>query len=69
MFESKVLVGEFLAVYRLATRTVAPGEVTALAHELRDDAVEGAALKAETLLARAERTKVFCCNSGSGSIN
>ncbi len=38
------LVGELGAVDALAARAVAVGEVTALAHELRDDSVEAAAL-------------------------
>ena len=38
---------------------VATGEVTALEHELRDDAVEGGLSVAETLLASAESTEVL----------
>ena len=38
---------------------VATGEVTALEHELGDDAVEGRALVAEALLAGAESTEVL----------
>lgn len=38
---------------------VATGEVTALKHELGDDAVEGRALVAEALLASAESTEVL----------
>ena len=40
-FEAFVL--EFIAIYGLAARAVVVGEITALAHELRDDAVEPAA--------------------------
>ena len=40
VFQFEVLVSEFLAVDRLAASTVAARKVTALAHELRDDAVE-----------------------------
>ena len=38
---------------------VAPGKVTALQHELRDDAVELGVLVAEALLASAEGTEVL----------
>ena len=38
---------------------VATGEVTALKHEVRDDAVERGALVAEALLAGAESTEVL----------
>ena len=38
---------------------VAAGEVTALEHELRDDAVEARAGVAEALLAGAESAEVF----------
>lgn len=55
----EVLVGELLAVDGLAARAVVVGEVTALAHELRDDAVERGALEAKALLASAKRTEVL----------
>lgn len=45
----EVLISELLAVDGLATGAVAAGEVTALNHELGDDAVEGAALEVEGL--------------------
>ena len=55
----EVLVGELLAVDGLATGAVAAGEVTALEHELGDDAVESGALVAEALLAGAESSEVL----------
>ena len=62
----ELLVGELVAVDGLASGPVAPGEVAALAHELRDDAVEGGALVVErlpglphALLARAQRAEVL----------
>lgn len=59
MLELEVLVSELLAVDGLAAGTVAAGKVTTLAHEVGDDAVEGAALVAEALLAGAQSTEVF----------
>ena len=66
VLELEVLVVELLAVDGLAARAVAPGEVAALQHELRDDAVElgplvvqGLARLAHALLTRAERTEVL----------
>lgn len=41
MLEGEVLVSKLLAVYALATRAVALSEVSALAHEVGDDTVEG----------------------------
>ena len=64
MLQLEVLVGELLAVDGLATGAVATGEVTALEHELGDDAVEGRALVAEALLAGAEGAEV---GSGLGN--
>lgn len=65
VLDLEVLVRELLAVDRLAARAVAGREVAALAHELRDDAVEGRALEVQrlaglsgALLARAERAEV-----------
>ena len=59
VLQLEVLVGELSTVDGLATGAVVGSEVTALAHELRDDTVEGRALVAEALLARAERTEVL----------
>ena len=66
VLEGEVLVGELLAVDGLAAGTVAAGEVATLAHELRDDAVEGGALEverlarlADALLAGAEAAEVL----------
>jgi hypothetical protein len=67
MLESKVLVFELGAVDALPACSIASSEITALDHELLDDAVEGAALVAEelaglafTLLAGAEGAEVVC---------
>lgn len=43
----------------IGVTNVATGEVTTLEHELRDDAVEGRALVAKTLLTGAESTEVL----------
>ena len=66
VLELEVLVRELGAVDALAARAVAGREVAALQHELRDDAVEGAALEvqrlaglADALLARAQRAEVL----------
>jgi len=55
----KVLIRELLAVDRLAAGAIATSEVTALQHELRNDAMEGRALVAEALLASAESAEVL----------
>ena len=49
VLEGEVLIRELLSVDGLATSAVAAGEVTALAHELCDDAVESATLEVERL--------------------
>lgn len=59
VLEGEVLVLELGAVDRLAAGAVVVGEVTALAHEVRDDTVEGGRLVAESLLAGAQRTEVL----------
>ncbi len=59
MLQLKVLVLELSAVDRLAAGAVVVGEVAALAHEVPDDAVEGAVLEAEPLLHRAQGTEIL----------
>ena len=60
VLELEVLIREFGAVDGLSAGAVVVGEVSALAHEVGDDAVEGGALEAEALLAGAERAEVLC---------
>ena len=57
---------KLLAIDRLAASPVAPGEVSALEHELRDDAVETGALVTLTLGELAELTEVL---GGLGNIS
>ena len=59
MFEDKVLVVKLAAVDGLAAGPVVVGEVTSLAHELGDDAVEAAPLEAEALFMRAQAAEVL----------
>ena len=59
MLENEVLVVECAAVDALASGAVALGEVAALAHELRNDAVKRAAFVAEALLVSAQLAKVL----------
>ena len=60
MLELEVLVLELLSVDGLSTGAVAPSEITALDHEVLDDAVEGRALVSKALLAGRESTEVLC---------
>lgn len=64
--ELEVLISKLLAVDGLATSAVAPGEVTALQHKLRNDTMESRALVmkrlsrlAHTLLTSTESTEVL----------
>ena len=66
VLQCEVLVGEALAVDGLAARAVSGGEVSALDHEVGDDAVEDGALVPQrlvlltnALLARAESAEVL----------
>jgi hypothetical protein len=66
MAQAEVLIRKLLAVDGLAAGAVAAGEVATLKHELRDDAVEDAALEvqrlatlAHALLTRAEGAEVL----------
>merc|ERR1712216_769283 len=59
VLELEVLILKLGAVDRLAASAVVVREVTALAHEVRNDTVEAGALETEALLAGAERAEVF----------
>jgi len=59
VLQGEVLVGELGAVDGLASSAVVVGEVTTLAHEVRDNPVEGRSLESKSLLVRAESPKVL----------
>lgn len=59
MLPLEVLIPKFLAINTLPTCSISPREITALEHELRNDAMEFAAFIAEALLACAESTEVL----------
>ena len=57
----QVLVFKLVAVDGLATCAVVVGEVTTLAHEVGNDAVEARAFETKALFASAERAEVLAC--------
>ena len=59
MFQFKVFIGKLLSVDALASSSIMVREITSLAHEIRNHAVEGATLETKTLLTRAEGSEVF----------
>lgn len=61
MLESKVLISKLLPVNRLATGSIVTGKVTALTHELGNDAVENGAFETEALFSSAKSAEVFGC--------
>lgn len=58
MFQEEVFVGESPTVNGLAASAVMIGEVTALGHEVGDDAVEGRSFIAKTFFMGAECAEV-----------
>lgn len=60
MLQLEVFVLELGAVDALAAGAVMVGEIAALAHEVRDNPVEGRSLIAEPLLSGAQGTEVLC---------
>lgn len=59
MLQGEVLILEFIAVDGLSTSAVVVGEITALAHEVWNHAVECGVFVAKTFLAGAQSTEVF----------
>lgn len=53
MLQDKVFIIKLPAIDGLSAGAVVVGEISSLAHELRDDAVEAAALEAKAFLMRA----------------
>lgn len=59
VFENEVFIIELLSINGLAPCAVVVCEITALAHELGDDAVEAASLEAKTLFVGAQATEIL----------
>lgn len=59
MLQSEVLILEFIAVDGFSTSAVVIGEITTLAHEVWNHAVECGVFVAKTFLAGAKGTEVF----------
>lgn len=66
MLEDEVLIIKLLAIDGFAAGAVVVGEVSGLAHELGDDAVEAAALEAKSFLVGAEAAEILCALGGRG---
>lgn len=60
VFENEVFIIKFLPIDGFASGAVMVGEVTSLAHELGDDAVEAAPFEAEAFLVGAEAAEILC---------
>lgn len=61
MLQSEVLVFELVSIDGFSAGTVVVGEVTALTHEVRNDAMECRALVSIALFAGAQSTEVLAC--------
>lgn len=61
VFEDEVFIIELLSIDGLAPRAVVVCEVTTLAHELGDNAVEAASLEAKALFMGAQAAEVLWC--------
>ena len=59
VLQREVLILELVSVDGLSSSSVSSSEVSALAHEVGDDAVEGGALVSEPLLSGAESSEVL----------
>lgn len=59
VLQGEVLVLELVSIDGLSASAIVVGEVTALAHEVGNDTVEGGALVAVALLAGAQGAEVF----------
>lgn len=60
VLQDKVFIIKLLPVDRLPAGTVVVGEISSLAHELGDNSVKAASLKAEAFLVRAKTAEILC---------
>ena len=60
VLQLEILILKLVAIDAFATSSITLGEVTPLAHELRNDAVESGALVTKAFLTSAEYTEVLC---------
>lgn len=59
VLQLEVLIRKLLSIDALATSSITSGEVTTLAHETWNDAMETAALKSKALLTSTEGSEIF----------
>lgn len=59
VLQLKILIGKLGTVNATTTSPIVIGEITSLAHELRDDAVEGATLVGSSLMTHTQGTEVL----------
>jgi len=59
VLQGEVLIRKLFSIDRFATGTISAGEVTALDHEIGNNAMELTTLKAKSFLARAQGAEVL----------
>lgn len=59
MLEDKVLIVKLASIYGLPPGAVVVGKISTLAHKLRNDSVEAAALESKAFLMRAQTTEIL----------
>uniref|UniRef100_A0A8C6IS37 Uncharacterized protein n=1 Tax=Melopsittacus undulatus TaxID=13146 RepID=A0A8C6IS37_MELUD len=64
VFQDEVFIIKLLPVDGFASGSIVVGEVTSLAHELGDDAVEAAPFEAKAFLMGAEAAEILCPGQG-----
>lgn len=64
VLQDKIFIIKLLPVDRLPAATVVVGEISSLAHELGDNSVKAASLKAEAFLVCAKTAEVLCKSEG-----
>jgi len=61
MLQGKVLIFKLVSIDRFSSSAIMVGEITTLAHEVRNDPMENASFISKTFFTSTQSTEIFSC--------